>query len=274
MTLHPQLAYLIPDDTARVARAAFPKPNAIMQIRDELGTLLSDQDFVALFPGCGQPAESPTRLLLVTIFQTMEGLTDRQAADAVRRCLDWKYALGLELTDPGFHYSVLSEFRARLLETPLAQQVLDTLLTECKTRGWYTIRGTQRSDSTYVLADIRTLNRLECVGETLAQTLHALISVAPDWVRQHVPMAWGDRYGARFDDFRLPKKATERDALALQIGLDGQQLLTLLDRDETGANLGSVPAVETLRAVWQQQYQQEGTRVRWRSAAELPPAAE
>src|SRR5215218_5317212 len=110
VTMHPQACYLIPTETERVARAAFPKGSPIIRIRDELGMLFADTDFIALFPHVGQLAISPSRLMLVTIFQFLEGLGDRQAADAVRRCIDWKYALALELTDPGFHFSVLSEF--------------------------------------------------------------------------------------------------------------------------------------------------------------------
>jgi transposase len=48
--------------------------------------------------------------------QFAESLSDRQAAEAVRARIDWKYALSLPLNDSGFHYSVLSEFRDRLLQ--------------------------------------------------------------------------------------------------------------------------------------------------------------
>ena len=106
MTMHPQTSYLIPSETERVARAAFPTGSPIMRIRDELGMLFADTDFTSLFPQVGQLAISPSRLMLVTLFQFLEGLGDRQAADAVRCCIDWKYALALELTDPGFHFSV------------------------------------------------------------------------------------------------------------------------------------------------------------------------
>jgi transposase len=135
MTLHRQAIYLVPAETERVARKAFPAGSPMMTLRDELGMIFTDSDFADLFPSVGQPAESPTRLLLVTIFQFMEALTDRQGADAVRRCIDWKYALALELTDPGFHYSVLSEFRDRLLEHDVALQYLDQLLDHCRERG-------------------------------------------------------------------------------------------------------------------------------------------
>ena len=99
----------VPEETARVARAAFPKGNLYMTMRDEIGTVYSDQDNDALFPKYGQPAQSPWRLALICVMQFMEELSDRLAADAVRSRIDWKYVLGLELTDSGFDFSVLCE---------------------------------------------------------------------------------------------------------------------------------------------------------------------
>ncbi len=107
--LQPQTKSSVPEETARVARAAFPKGNLYMTMRDEIGSVYSDQDFEALFPTHGQPAFSPWRLALVCVMQFMEELSDRLAADAVRSRIDWKYALGLELTNPGFDFSVLCE---------------------------------------------------------------------------------------------------------------------------------------------------------------------
>ena len=112
MSLHPQQLGAIPPETIRVAKAAFPKGNIYLRMRDELGVFFSDNNFNSLFSQKGKPAFCPWRLALITIMQYVEGLTDRQAADAVRSRLDWKYALGLELTDSGFDFSVLSEFRA------------------------------------------------------------------------------------------------------------------------------------------------------------------
>ena len=114
MSLHSQPLTAIPEDTARVAHVAFPNGNLYLLLRDELGCLFTDADFAALYPTRGQPAEAPWRLALVTIFQFLENLSDRRAADAVRGRIDWKYALGLDLADPGFDSTVLCEFRARL----------------------------------------------------------------------------------------------------------------------------------------------------------------
>ena len=105
----------VPADTARVAHQVFLKGNRYLTLRDELGSIYNDCDFAELFPTHGQPAECPWRLTLVCVMQFVEDLSDRQAAEAVRTRIDWKYALGLELSDPGFDYSVLSEFRTRLV---------------------------------------------------------------------------------------------------------------------------------------------------------------
>ena len=115
----------VPADTARVARAAFPHGNHYLRLRDELGSLFPDECFAKLFPTRGQPAESPARLALISVMQFAEGLSDRQAAEAVRARIDWKYALGLELDDSGFDHTVLSEFRTRLVVGNAEQQLLD-----------------------------------------------------------------------------------------------------------------------------------------------------
>src|SRR5216683_3186401 len=131
MSLHPQAIPPIPEETARVAHIVLPKGNTYMQMRDHLGTLYQDQDFADLFPIKGQPAEAPWRLALISIMQYGEGLTDRQVADAVRTRIAWKYVLRLELTDTGFDFSVLSEFRGRLLPHEADRRLFDRLLSRC-----------------------------------------------------------------------------------------------------------------------------------------------
>lgn len=225
MSLHPHPIDPVPGETARVARTAFPKGNPYMRMRDELGVFYQDEAFAALFPTRGQPAESPWRLALTLVLQYAENLSDRQAADAVRGRIDWKYALSLELTDSGFDASVLSEFRGRLVTGSAEQLLLDAMLERFNGKGWLKARGRQRTDSTAVVAAIRTLNRLECVGETLRHALNSLAVAAPDWLRPHLDPAWAERYGLRFDEYRLPKEQPQREALADQIGCDGFHLL-------------------------------------------------
>ena len=218
MSLHPQEIPPIPEETRRVAQAVFPRSNVYMRMRDELGTIYDDQLFAPLFPTRGQPAASPWRLALTIVMQFAEGLSDRQAADAVRSRIDWKYALSLELTDPGFDHTVLSEFRTRLVAGQAEQLLLETLLARVRERGLLKARGRQRTDSTHVLAAIRVLNRLELVGETLRHALHNLAVVAPDWLQAQVPIEWFDRYDTRMENYHFPKAEAAREAVAVTIG--------------------------------------------------------
>src|SRR5437868_6960022 len=209
MSLRPQPLAPVPDETARVARAAFPKGNPYLILRDTLGTIFQDDSFTDLYAHDGQPGVAPWRLALVTMMQFRETLADRQAAEAVRARIDWKYLLGLELTDPGFDFSVLSEFRDRLLAGDAAERLLDKLLERCRALGLLTARGQQRTDSTHVLAAIRVLNRLELVAETLRAALNAVATVAPDWLQAITPLAWYERYSRRSEESRLPKATAE-----------------------------------------------------------------
>src|SRR5262245_3575434 len=205
MSLSPASTFDVPEHTAEIAHAAFPKGNRYMQMRDTLGTLYMNAHFADLYPPVGQPAEAPWRLALVTIMQFAENLTDRQAAEAVRGRLDWKYALGLDLTDAGFDFSVLSEFRTRLIAGGAEERLLTHTLALLIERGLLKGRGTQRTDSTHIVAAVRDLNRLELVGETLHHALNVLAQEAPAWVRVQVTAEWFLRYGQRFSDYQLPK---------------------------------------------------------------------
>jgi len=263
----------VPDQTARVARAAFPKGNVHIRLRDELGPVYDDAAFAPLFPARGQPAWSPWRLALVLVMQFVEGLPDRQAADAVGGRIDWKYTLSLELDDAGFDYSVLCEFRARLVAGAAEQRLLDAMLAHLTAKGLLKAGGRQRTDSTRVLAAVRTRNRLERVGETLRAALNALAVAAPGWLAARVAPDWYDRYGARVEETRLPTGEPERAALAGAIGADGLELLAAIYDSAAPSWLRELPAVETLRQLWVHRYCVIDGQVRLRGASDLPPAS-
>ena len=279
MSLQPQPTDPIPDETQRVAQAAFPKGNVYMRMRDELGEVYTDGLFAELFPRRGQPAESPGRVAWVTVLQFAEGLSDRQAAEVVRGRIDWKYVLGLELTDPGFDYSVLSEFRERLLTGEKEAALLDELLARLKQRGLLKARGQQRTDSTHILAAVRQLNRVEIVGETLRRALNELAEVTPDWVKAITAPEWFTRYGRRFEQMRLPKDRAEREKLLETIGADGWRLLEAVRTAPQTEQLRQLAGVEFLRCMWLQQYCIEvddagGCHVHVRADDNQPPGAQ
>lgn len=216
-------------------------------MRDELGELYQDQPFAELFPRRGQPAESPGRLAWVTVMQFAEGLSDWQAADAVRGRLDWKYVLGLELTDAGFDFSVLSEFRGRLLEGQKEQALLDELLRALKQRGLLKARGQARTDATHILAAVRQLNRIEIVGETMRRALNELAEAFPEWVQLVAKPEWFVRYGRRFEQMRLSKERPEREALLVTIGTDGLYLWEAVLAAPNTRELHALAGVEILQ---------------------------
>lgn len=225
MSLRPVRVPEVPEATARIARAAFRKGCLVMRVRDELGPLFEDRDFAEAFPVRGGPAWSPGHQAMVSVLQFAQGLTDRQAADAVRGRIDFKYPLGLELEDPGFDFSVLSEFRDRLIAHGLGELVLYRLLERVSDLGFLRAGGRQRTDSTHVLAAVRTLNRMELVGETLRAALEVLAVAAAPWLSTVAAPEWYERYGKRVDSFRLPKGADAREQWALRVGRDGFALL-------------------------------------------------
>jgi transposase len=273
MSLHPEDPTSPPEETRRVARAAFPKGTLCLDIADALGPIYRDSQFATLFAPVGQRAAAPAMLALATVLQYMEGLSDRQAADAVRARIDWKYLLGLPLTDPGFDHTVLSEFRSRLVEGKVEQQLLDTLLDRLRDLGLVKPRGRQRTDSTHVLAAVRGLNRLERVGETLRAALNEVAVMAPAWLQALAPAEWYERYGSRVENYRLPKTDTARQDLAAAIGTDGSTLLRAIDQATNQPWLAQIPAVQVLRQVWAEQYVEQDGRVRWREVKEMPAPA-
>jgi len=182
--------------------------------------------------------------------------------------------LRLELTDPGFDASVLSEFRGRLIAGAAESLLFETVLTWCRHRHLIKARGRQRTDSTHILAAVRALNRLEVVGETLRHALNKLAVVTPAWLRAISPPDWQDRDARRAEDDRLPTAQAARAALALTIGHDGWQLLSAVDHAAAPPVLRELPAVAILRRVWIQNYWWDGTQLHWREGDNIPPAAQ
>ena len=244
-------------EVVAAVRAAYRRREAPLPVtvRDRLGELFPDAEFAPAFGVRGRPGWSPGRLALVTVFQMAEDLTDRQAADAVRDKISWKYALGLDLDDEGFDASVLSEFRTRVVEHGLEQRVLDLLLEALVAQGLVAAGGKQRTDSTHVVSAVRDLNRLELAGESVRACVEAIAAAAPQWLAGVIDIAgWGRRYGARVDTWRLPTSKTKRAELVAAYGTDAVVLLRAVHDDRAPAWLRELPAVDVLRRVLVQNY--------------------
>ncbi|HYN63531.1 MAG TPA: transposase [Candidatus Limnocylindrales bacterium] len=253
MSLKPQPSRPMPEDLARLGAILLPQDSPYCLIGDQLYAQYDNAAFADLYHKEGKPALPPVDLLFVLALQALEDLGDRGAADAVRLRLDWKYALHLPLEYAGFDFSVLSDFRARLLAHDAATRLFDTLLGQLRELGLLKRRGRQRTDSLAVLARIHLLTRVELVAETLRLAITALLQADQSWARATLPPAWEEWYGQRCVAERL--SAAERTRLQTETGRDGQWLLERLADPTTPAALASLPEVVTLRSVWAQQYE-------------------
>jgi transposase len=242
-----------------------------MWVRDRLDGLWSDEDFVGWYPRDGRPGLSPAQLATVCVLQFLLDLSDRQAAEAVRCRIDFKYALSMELDDPGFHHSVLTDFRERLTREDRADRLLDLALDRLKQAGLVRERTTQRTDSTHVLAAVRDLTRLELVTESVRAALEEVARTAGHLLVGVVEEDWGGRYGR---PVRLGKNPTRPKTRILAAGQDACRLLEHLYRNGSGYRPG--PQAEALRQiVVQNYYRDEAGRLCWRTADDggLPPSS-
>jgi transposase len=274
VSLQPMSIPPVPADTARLAKVVFKKGNLYMTIGDQIGYLFADIDFADLYAADGSPAISPARLALVTIFQFMEHVTDREAAELVRARIDWKYALRLPLDDTGFDFSVLSDFRERLVAHGAGPQLFGRVLERLMSFGLLRKGGKQRTDATHVLGAVRDLSRLELVAETMRLALEALAAYRPDWLRSIAQPHWYERYQRMLTGFRLPRSAEKQAALAFEIGADGFYLLEAVERADTPSLAASLPEVETLRQVWAQEFERKDGKIRWRPSKARSPATQ
>lgn len=253
MSFKPQPPRPMPEELAVLGPKLLGPDNPYRLIGEQLYEQYDEADYVDLYHAEGKPAISPVLLSLVTAFQYMENLPDREAAEAVRIRLDWKYALHLPLEYAGFNFSVLSEFRDRVIKHQAEARLFERLLEQLQVLGLIKRRGRQRTDSLAVLTKVRDLNRLELVVETLRLAVRAVLAVDPVWTRATVPPTWEERYGERCVAARLSKE--ERKTLESEVGQDGQWLLGRLQAETTPAVLRELPEVQTLSTVWSQQFE-------------------
>ena len=261
MTLHLRDLAEIPADIAAVGPKLVPPTNPYRVIGDHLADILDDAHFADLYDPTGRAALSPSLLALVTLFQFMEHIPDREAAEQVVVRLDWKYALHLPLEDTGFDFSCLCYFRRRLLEHAQERLVFAQIRGKIQALGFVKKRGKQRTDALAVLGAVRQLSALETVTETLRLAVRALTQAAPDWVAREVPASFVEAYAHSRSDYR--RRADERAAAWQQVGQDGGWLLERLDATAPVA-LREREAVPVLRAVWDQRYERGEGRTRGR----------
>lgn len=261
MTLRERDLSVMPADIAAVGRQVLDEADLYRVLGEQLADIVGDEQFAALYESTGRAAVWPSVLALVTLFQFLEDLPDREAARAVAVRLDWKYALHLPLGYRGFDFSCLSYFRRRLVEHDQSRLVFDALLTRVRALGFLKKRGKQRTDALAVVGAVRELSQLELVWEALRLALRGLLEADAAWVERVVPAAVRTQYLERRSDYRLT--AAERQAELARVGQDGAWLLDRLATEDGGV-LRRLAEVATLATIWQQRYERVDGEVRWR----------
>jgi transposase len=251
MSMQTPFAAEIPEETRRLVEPLLAEDSVYRLVGNEIKEMIDDEDFIDMYADEGRPAVNPVVLTLVLVFQFLEKLPDRSAAEAAVMRLDWKYALRQDLTWTGFHYSDLCNFRKRLLEHGREWVVFESVVNCLQERGYIKKRGKQRTDSTKIIGLVARLSRLELIWETIRVALRALEEVDASWVRKHLPVSFVDNYGHRRWDYRLSK--TEIRQRMKEAGQEGYWLLDQVEAHGCDV-LKALVEVKQLRRVLTEQF--------------------
>lgn len=248
----------MPEDIRQLAQKLFSPNNRYRVIAEQAPDVVTDGQFAHFYEPTGRTAITPSVLALVTIFQFMESVPDREAAELTVARIDWKYALHLPLDYSGFDFSDLCNFRKRVLSEGDKRVLFEMVLGKLKVLGLVKKKGRQRTDSLAVLAAVREMSELETVTETMRLVLRALIERQPEWVARELPASFVEQYVETKPDYRMSKK--DRQALMEQTGQDGFWLQDRLEREGDEASttpLQQMEEVATFRQVWEQRYERD-----------------
>jgi len=254
MSLQWALNRAVPEDTAALGQVILRPDNIYRQLGDRFNDLFPEESvFAPLYEETGRGAIAPLLTSLVTVFQMMEKVPDRLAADYVISRIDWKYALHLPLTYTGFHFTDLYAFRVRLYEHQEERLVFDQLLAKLNALGLIKARGKARTDSTHLLAVVQRLTQLELVRECLRVAVRAAVVTAAAWVENSLPSAFCETYQVRQSEFGLSDEEV-KERLA-HVRKDAFWFLAQVDRSAP-QEVRELEEVKVLRTVLSQQFPQ------------------
>ncbi len=252
MSLQRPLSRDVPPDTAGLGQALLREDNLYRQIGEHFNELLPQETvFEPMYAETGRGAISPLLLSLVTVFQMLDRVADRHAAELVIARIDWKYALHLPLGYAGFHFTDLYAFRLRLLEHGAERVVFEQILTKLKASGLIRERGKMRTDSTHILGVLHRLSQLELITECVRVAVQAALVAAPKWCERELPQAFQEAYAQRQWEFGL--RDTEVKAKCAAAAKDGFWFLHVVDTASPKV-VRKLPEVATLRTVLSQQF--------------------
>lgn len=243
----------IPGDTALAARSIFSLHNVYITIGDQFDQLLGDLNLDDLDASGNHSTLSSCIMALVTIFQAGENLSDWQAAEALGKRTDWKYALHLSMDYPGLNPSELCKFRQQLLTNARGQAEFQRMLTRMIEVGLFSIRSKDRLDTRYILLSVCFLTRFEWVVQAMYQALEAMAAYQPEMLSAVALPHWYDRYNHRKQKSSFQKSEQKQRAKILEIAADIQYFLGEIDKAHD-PDLTALQEVQGLRKIFGEQF--------------------
>jgi transposase len=241
----------IPEDTREVVERLLKDSSLYGYLGEHAPEMLNEEMMQGWYSPEGRPGLPPLLMMLVSIFQYVEKLPDRQAAEMAVMRLDWKYALRQMLGWTVFHYSDLCNFRKRLLANQAEASVFEQVLKHLQTQGYVKAKGKQRTDATHVLGQVAWLSRLELVWETLRMALEGIVSRDARWVMQHLPPSFITEHSQKRYDYRLKPEAVK--VAMQQAGEATAWLLQVVDAAQL--SWADDEAIQVLRRVLDEQFE-------------------
>ncbi len=253
-------------DTIQAAEAAFGQRNTYVLIGEAANVAFDGLDLSGLYPQEGAPKEFPYVLTLVTLFQFAEGIADRQAAEATRVRVDWKYALHLPLTHPGLRGPELCDFRERLRSNPALLSLFEQALARLQEVGGLPEGCSSLPPADVVLRSICTRSCLEQIASAMQNAIQALVSIRFEWLRQIARPHWYQRYSRELSLLQIPDNLKDQVKLAEAIGADGAHLLDAIAQMEF-PDCASLPEIQTLQQICDWHFDRQEARCIWREVS-------
>lgn len=257
----------IPSDTAKVARAVLDGNNFYLAIGNQVDRLFSGLVQKSPTQSNQAPVKTPALLYLITIFQFYETLSDDLAVEALRKRVDWKYAMHLPLNYPGMEACSLCEFRQWLLVDPTGRLNLTALISRLSEGMNFSAKQCSNLETDQIIMQVCLLTRLARIWETFHKSIEALAAHQPDWLRNVSLPHWYVRYSHQWRNLNLTGKPRDQETFAQSIGVDGFYLLNAIS-EANAVKLAGLPEVLALKQVWREQYEYVGGKIIWRGVCE------
>jgi IS5 family transposase len=187
-------------DAAALCRQLVPEGSVEAFLADHRRELFPDELFADLFPsGRGRPSIPADVMATVMVLQALDGLSDRDAARALRDRISWKVAAGLALTDEGFDYSVLTYWRTRLRASEQPERIFEAVRAVVEATGVLKGKTRRALDSTLLDDAVATqdtvtqlISAIRRARRVISQAA-AVTVTAHDYDRAGKPaIAWDD----------------------------------------------------------------------------------